>query len=104
MTTKTPGARVPAQCGTNAAYVRHLQRGEEPCDPCREAHNVYWAAYRSSHPEADETYKKGVRLYSRARGRALRRLAEEFPAVYAQFFAEERAKVATEERAKAGGG
>ena len=28
-------------CGTHASYVAHLTRGEEPCDPCREANNAY---------------------------------------------------------------
>lgn len=28
-------------CGTNAAYVRHRSRGEEPCEACREARKAY---------------------------------------------------------------
>lgn len=31
-------------CGTAAAYRRHYDRGEQPCDPCREAHNAARAA------------------------------------------------------------
>ena len=27
--------RVPQGCGTNAGRIRHLRRGEEPCDACR---------------------------------------------------------------------
>lgn len=26
-------------CGTEAAYVRHLRRGERPCQACRDAHS-----------------------------------------------------------------
>jgi hypothetical protein len=33
-------------CGTPAAYARHIKRGEEPCDPCREANNAYARHYR----------------------------------------------------------
>ncbi|MFC8282902.1 WhiB family transcriptional regulator [Streptomyces cyaneofuscatus] len=28
-----------APCGTDAAYDRHRRNGEQPCDPCRRAHN-----------------------------------------------------------------
>jgi hypothetical protein len=28
-------------CGTDAAYNRHIQHGEEPCAVCRAAHNAY---------------------------------------------------------------
>lgn len=30
-------------CGTRAAYQRHLDRGEWPCDPCAEASAAYYA-------------------------------------------------------------
>ena len=29
-----------APCGTRAAYIRHRKRGEEPCDPCKDANNA----------------------------------------------------------------
>lgn len=28
-------------CGTNAAYGRHLRAGDDPCDPCKQAHREY---------------------------------------------------------------
>ncbi|MBA9003688.1 hypothetical protein [Thermomonospora cellulosilytica] len=28
-------------CGTHAAYMRHLRRGEKPCDACRAARRAY---------------------------------------------------------------
>ncbi|WP_069743063.1 WhiB family transcriptional regulator [Streptomyces sp. EN23] len=36
---KGKGGRRLAPCGTNAAYDRHVRSGEQPCDPCRRAHN-----------------------------------------------------------------
>lgn len=36
---KGKGGRRLAPCGTNAAYDRHTRNGEQPCDPCRRAHN-----------------------------------------------------------------
>jgi hypothetical protein len=30
-------------CGTPAAYRRHTDRGEKPCDPCVEAMRLVWA-------------------------------------------------------------
>lgn len=27
-------------CGTEAAYQRHWRSGQQPCDPCRRAHNA----------------------------------------------------------------
>ncbi len=34
-------------CGTNAAYHRHLRRGEQPCAECLEARRQYEAARRT---------------------------------------------------------
>ncbi|KUJ69902.1 hypothetical protein ACZ90_07930 [Streptomyces albus subsp. albus] len=36
---KGKGGRRLAPCGTDAAYDRHRRNGEQPCDPCRRAHN-----------------------------------------------------------------
>ena len=35
------GRPVTAPCGTASAYARHKRRGEEPCDPCRDARREY---------------------------------------------------------------
>ncbi|MFF4403769.1 WhiB family transcriptional regulator [Streptomyces sp. NPDC001404] len=32
--------RTPSGCGTEAAYQRHLRKGEAICTPCREAHRA----------------------------------------------------------------
>lgn len=34
------------RCGTNAGHAAHLYRDEEPCRPCKDAHNSYMEAYR----------------------------------------------------------
>ena len=38
-------------CGTNAAYGRHLQKGEKPCAACTQAHTEYTAERRSTPPD-----------------------------------------------------
>lgn len=38
--TRRVSPRYVQPCGTNAAYQRHLQHGEQPCEPCREAHKA----------------------------------------------------------------
>ena len=35
-------------CGTAAAFQRHKYRGEEPCQPCREAHNIQSNIYKKA--------------------------------------------------------
>ena len=47
-----PGAvsRVPAPCGTPAAYTRHRSHGEEICAACRDAWNVRCREYRALRP------------------------------------------------------
>jgi hypothetical protein len=42
--------RILQPCGTNAAYQRHLVRGEEPCEPCRKANRAYQRAWRNGEP------------------------------------------------------
>jgi len=34
-------ARELKPCGTNAAYARHVEAGEQPCEACKEAHAAY---------------------------------------------------------------
>lgn len=33
------------RCGTRRSYDVHRKRGEEPCQPCRDANNAYHRAY-----------------------------------------------------------
>jgi hypothetical protein len=44
-------------CGTDAAYSRHLKRGEDPCDPCKEAHREGNRAYPSKKAYARALHK-----------------------------------------------
>ena len=40
----------PINHGTNGGYTVHHARGEQPCEPCREAHNAYGRdLYRRTH-------------------------------------------------------
>lgn len=32
--------RTPRVCGSPSGYERHRRNGEDPCDPCRRAHNA----------------------------------------------------------------
>lgn len=74
-------------CGTVAAYQRHLARGETPCPACaRERREYARQRPRSAY----------VRRTDRARQRALKRLAQMFPAQFDELFAEER-RMAREE-------
>lgn len=64
-------------CGTNAAYVRHRNAGEEACRDCKDAHAAYmseWLANNDGHG------KDEARAVSRARARrrAYRALAERY--------------------------
>ena len=34
------------ECGTNAGWTRHRRNNQDPCEPCREAHNAANRAYR----------------------------------------------------------
>ena len=57
-------------CGTNAAYVRHRARGEQPCAECTLARREYVAEQRRTNPNARRralaqcgTYSGAVRHY-----------------------------------------
>lgn len=69
-----------AACGTDTGYKAHRARGEEACDPCKNAHAIY------------EYGNKNRRAYQRAHQRALRLLAKEHQEEFAALLAQERAK------------
>lgn len=50
--------------GTNAGYQRHRRRGDQACQPCREAHSAYARLRRSVQSPLHGT-KRGVRLHLR---------------------------------------
>lgn len=62
-------------CGTEAAYQRHRRRGEEPCEPCKQA------AREVRYPRSG--------IYQRARIRALGQLGREYRARYLELLDEE---------------
>ncbi|MCP2339213.1 hypothetical protein [Actinomadura rupiterrae] len=61
-------------CGTRAAYKRHKRRGEQPCEPCRQANAAY------------------IRPTGSARHRALKALAERHAAEYDALYRTELAR------------
>ena len=71
-------------CGTRKAYQRHINRGEEPDELCKEANREYTRKF-NRHTGA-----------SRARNRAYRRLARKFPDVFAALLTEEQVRAAGE--------
>jgi len=80
-------ARQLQPCGTNAAHTRHLKAGEEPCGPCREAHNAYmreWNASPAGKPRKTREFAK-----SAARQAAFRKLAKRHPAEFEVLFKQE---------------
>jgi len=74
-----------AECGTHAAYQRHLRKGEQACEPCKAANRAYQAKYRAANPGKRhvETRKHA------ARQRAVWRLRLEYPTRYARLYSEE---------------
>ena len=47
-------------CGTRAAYVRHRNYGQEPCDPCTNANRAYEAS-RHGRLEAGTRIERDIR-------------------------------------------
>ncbi len=71
-------------CGTYAAYQRHRKRGEQPCDPCKQANTAY-ARDRRTRSEV----RRDDALAGAARRRAYRRLADAHPAEFRRLYVEE---------------
>lgn len=42
----------PSLCGTNAGYHQHNRHGQDRCEPCKQAHRAYDAAYRAKRRSA----------------------------------------------------
>jgi hypothetical protein len=78
-------------CGTYAAYQRHVKEDTKIDEACRVAKNVYAQELRERNP--------GLRARERrdaaARGRALTRLAREHPDEYSRLLEDERAKASS---------
>jgi hypothetical protein len=67
-------------CGSKRAYQRHLDRGEEPDEKCKQANREYTNEFNR---------RTGV---SRARNRAYRQLTKSFPDVFKALLEEEMSK------------
>ncbi|HTI26229.1 MAG TPA: hypothetical protein VL652_34890 [Kutzneria sp.] len=73
--------------GTWAGYQRHWRRGEQACPDCLEAHRIKnLEVSRSADPQ---TRERNLRMKA-AYGRALRRLAAEYPERFSELYALER--------------
>lgn len=71
--------------GTYAGYQRHRHDGELACGPCREANRDYSRKFRSERPDV----KARERASTRARSRALWRLADLHRDEYDRLYADE---------------
>lgn len=69
-------------CGTRAAYLRHLDRGELACDPCRAANAEHRRGHYSGTRERHQAYQA-------ARRSAARRLRVMFPLEWRKLLNEE---------------
>ncbi|PFG16297.1 hypothetical protein ATK74_0831 [Propionicimonas paludicola] len=73
---------MPAECGTTGGYQKHRRDGTKTCKACRAAQTAYNQQWSASSP----TYKRNNRLMSRARSRALAKLAEQHPDEYRRLY------------------
>ena len=65
---------MPKPCGTHAAYVRHLKKGEPACQPCLNA-NAADTRARYAATRASSTYKARDKARDKASGGATARSA-----------------------------
>jgi hypothetical protein len=83
---------VPIDHGTPKGDGQHRARSEDPCQPCRDAWNAYLRDYRATHPDCRTRDLKR----SKARHRALTRLAKAHPGEFLQLVGEELAALEKE--------
>lgn len=79
--------------GTNSGFSLHQDLGEDPCNACYTAKQVYDAQRRSAPFE-----RVNARLHATAQGRASQRLRRLHPEEYKWFYDDEKKKL-LEERA-----
>lgn len=75
-------------CGTRAAYMRHIENGEDPDVACRRANTEHQGRYIAESPQARG--KHAVRVA--ARQRALARLSAMHPVQYRALYNEEKGR------------
>lgn len=81
--------RTAQPCGTHSSWQRHINRGEAPCGPCRDARNAY---ERQRYHTLDPDTRAAKVRYVKSRYRASRRLIDEYPERYAELCREEMAR------------
>lgn len=77
-------------CGTYAAWQRHRNAGEEPCEACWQAKRAYQAAYRKIAPRRPATKQRRARRNAEYRARVA--LTLRYPEAFADLLARELAK------------
>lgn len=75
-------------CGTNAAYARHRNAGEEACRECKNAHADYINAWNAKNGGSSKDEARAASR-ARARHRAFRALAERHTAEFDALFVAE---------------
>lgn len=68
--------------GTKAGYEAHKRTDRKPCDLCRQAHTVYQREWRNKNRESQRRITAG----QRARDRALRKLAQQYPRKFKKLY------------------
>lgn len=71
------------ECGTYAAYQRHIRRGEEPDDACRAAQREYQREYRAKTPFRAVADRRQSGAYAAALALLRERHQAEFDRLYA---------------------
>lgn len=74
-----------ATCGSRAGYERHRRAKEDACRACRDAYAAWYREYRADNPDQREREL----MRNAARGRAVWRLAAEYPERFRQLANEE---------------
>lgn len=78
-----PGSKT--RHGTTSGFTKHQYRGEEPCEPCRQAKAAYDYRRLSGRRSANKN-----RMFAKAQKNALRRLKNAHPQEYKALYEEEK--------------
>jgi hypothetical protein len=78
-------------CGTYGGYQAHKRRNEPACDSCNAANNEYHTQHRAANGAA----KQRERRRNAVHGKAVWRLAREYPKRFAELVEQYKAEVGT---------
>jgi len=70
-----------SKCGTYGGYQAHRRRGEDACNPCREANTTYQREYRR-HPDRRVVARDQSEAYTRASAELRVAHKSEFDRIY----------------------